>query len=168
MESTMPQTPEESVLPQTPAATLAALRQAIDKALDDTFAQPLETVSEDGDSLTSTTLYQTDRHYLVKTALPGVEPDQIEVVIHNDQLFIRAEAVKTNQQAGEGMTRLDRYVERYYRSVGLPGPVNTEAAKAVLENSVLRVTLPRVPMQPPKRIAVQGGAVSETAQQPVQ
>lgn len=147
-----------------PQETLATLRQAIDKALDEAFAQPLDTVSEDGDPLTSTTLYQTDQHYLIKTGLPGAEPDQIEVVVHNDQIMIRAEAIRSIQNTREGATRLEQVVERYYRSVGLPGAVNLDQAKAVLEGDILRITLPRVPALPPKRLMVERGTEPETLQ----
>lgn len=145
----------ESKQPQVPNETLATVREAIDKVLDDTFAQPLESV-EDDDPLTSTTLLQTDRDYIVKTGLPGVEPEQIEVILHNDQVMIRAEVTRNVQTTEEGATRLDRLVERFYRSVGLPGAVNSEGAAAVLENGILSITIPRTPAKAPQRIMVQG------------
>ena len=154
----------ETPITQQSQETLATLRQAIDKALDEAFAQPLDNVSEDGDPLTSTTLYQTDQHYLIKTGLPGVEPDQIEVVVHNDQIMIRAEAIRSTQNTQDGATRLEQVVERYYRSIGLPGAVNLEEAKAVLEGDILRITLPRVPAPAPKRLMVERGTKSETLQ----
>src|ERR1051326_760211 len=151
----------ETTQPQLPSEALASVRQAIDKVLDDTFAQPLESVNEDSDPLTSTTLSQTERDYLIKTGLPGVEPEQIEVVLHNDQVMIRAEGTRSAQSTEEGATRLDRLVERFYRSVALPGASISEGATAVLEGDVLRITLPRAPAQPPHRLAVQGKAASQ-------
>jgi len=145
----------ETTQPQVPNETLATVREAIDKVLDDTFAQPLESV-EDDDPLTSTTLLQTDRDYIVKTGLPGVEPEQIEVILHNDQVMIRAEVTRNVQTTEEGAIRLDRLVERFYRSVALPGTINSEGASAVLENDILRITIPRAPSKAPQRIAVQG------------
>jgi HSP20 family protein len=144
----------ESTQPQVPNETLATVREAIDKVLDDTFAQPLESV-EDDDPLTSTTLLQTDRDYIVKTGLPGVDPEQIEVILHNDQVMIRAEVTRNVQTSGEGATRLDRLVERFYRSVALPGATNSEGAVAVLENDILRITIPRAPTKAPQRLEVQ-------------
>ncbi len=154
----------DTPIAQQPQETLATLRQAIDKALDEAFAQPLDNVSEDGDPLNSTTLYQTDQHYLIKTGLPGVDPDQIEVVVHNDQVMIRAEAIRSSQNTQDSATRLEQTVERYYRSIGLPGAVNLDEARAVMEGDVLRITLPRVPALPPKRLVVERGPKSETLQ----
>jgi HSP20 family molecular chaperone IbpA len=151
----------DSIQPQVPTETLANVRQAIDKVLDDTFAQPLESVSEDSDPLTSTTLSQTDRDYLIKTGLPGVAADQIEVVVHNDQVMIRAEVIRSVQNTEEGATRLDRVVERFYRSVALPGASSIEGATAVLEGDVLRITIPRSPAQPPHRLVVEEGTRSQ-------
>jgi len=118
-------------------------------------------VSEDGDPLTSTTLAHTDRHYLVKTGLPEVEPEQIEVVLHNDQVMIRAEITRTTQRDEAGEVSYDRVVERFYRSVSLPGDSTSEGAKAVLEDGVLLITIPKVPSAPPKHLVVERGKVSE-------
>src|SRR6185437_3642128 len=125
--------------PQVPNETLANVRQAIDKVLDETFAQPLDSVPEDSDPLTSTTLSQTERDYLIKTGLPGVEPERIEVILHNDQVMIRAEVTRSVQSIEEGATHLDRVIERFYRSIALPGATNMEGASAVLEGNVLRI-----------------------------
>jgi len=151
----------DTVQPQPTPEALATLRATIDKALDETFAQPLEAVSEDGDPLTSTTLAHTDRHYLVKTGLPEVEPEQIEVVLHNDQVMIRAEITRTTQRDEAGEVSYDRVVERFYRSVSLPGDSTSEGAKAVLEDGVLLITIPKVPSAPPKHLVVERGKVSE-------
>jgi HSP20 family protein len=140
-----------------PGETLTTLRQAIEKLLDETFAQPLETVTEDGDTLTSTTLYQTDRNFLVKTGLPEVEPDQVEVTVRSNQVSIKAEIVHTRHTRIEGCTKLERTVERFFRSVALPGEGDIEGARAVLENGVLTVTIPKAPPPPSRRLVVEVG-----------
>src|SRR6185312_10656430 len=92
----------DTVQPQPTPEALATLRATIDKALDETFAHPLEVVSEDGDPLTSTILAHIDRHYLT---LPEVEPEQSEVVPHNDQTMIRAEETRATGRCGERRTK---------------------------------------------------------------
>jgi HSP20 family protein len=138
-----------------PGETLTTLRQAIEKLLDETFAQPLETITEDGDTLTSTTLYQTDRNYLVKTGLPDVEPDQVEITVRSDQVTIKAEVVHTRHTRLENCTKLERTVERFFRSVALPGAGDIEGARAVLEQGVLTVTIPKAPPPPARRLVVE-------------
>src|SRR5215467_7949785 len=105
----------ETMIRYQPGETLTNLRQAIERLLDETFAQPLETITEDGDTLTSTTLYQTDRNYLVKTGLPEVEPDQVEVTVRSDQVSIKAEVTHIKHTRIEGCTKLERTVERFFR-----------------------------------------------------
>src|SRR5215467_12939708 len=95
----------ETLIRWQPGETLTTLRAAIEKLLDETFAQPLETITEDGDTLTSTTLYQTDRNYLVKTGLPETEPEQIEVTVRSDQVTIKAEVTHTRNTRIEGCTK---------------------------------------------------------------
>jgi HSP20 family protein len=148
----------ETLIRWQPGETLTTLRQAIDKLLDETFAQPLETLTEDGDTLTSTTLYQTDRNYLIKTGLPGAEPEQIEVTVRSDQVSIRAEFTYERSTRIEGCTRLERTIERFFRTVALPGRGDSEGAQAVLENTVLTVTIPKAPPPPSRKLAVERGA----------
>jgi HSP20 family protein len=147
----------ETMIRWQPGETLERLRQAIDALLDETFAQPLETITEDGDTLTSTTLYQTDRNYLVKTGLPEVEPDQVEVTVRREQVSIKAEVVHTRHTRIEGCTKLERTVERFFRSVALPGAGDIECARAVLEHGILTVTIPKAPAPPARRLVVELG-----------
>ncbi len=147
----------ETMIRWQPGETLTTLRQAIEKLLDETFAQPLETITENGETLTATTLYQTDRNYLVKTGLPGVEPDQVEVTVRSDQVSIKAEMVHTRHTRIENCTKLERTVERFFRSVALPGMGDIEAARAVLEHGVLTVTIPKAPAPPSRRLLVELG-----------
>jgi HSP20 family protein len=148
----------ETMIRWQPGETLERLRQAIDKLLDETFAQPLETITEDGDTLTSTTLYQTDRNYLVKTGLPDVDPEQVEVTVRSDQISIKAEVTHTSHTRIEGCTKLERTVERFFRSVALPGAGDIEGARAVLEHGMLTVTIPKAPPPPSRRLVVERGA----------
>ncbi|HEY7347891.1 MAG TPA: Hsp20/alpha crystallin family protein [Ktedonobacterales bacterium] len=147
----------ETMIRWQPGETLTTLRQAIEKLLDETFAQPLETITEDGDPLTSTTLYQTDRNYLVKTGLPDTEPDQVEVTVRSNQVSIKSEVTHTRHTRIEGCTKLERTVERFFRSVALPGVGDIEGARAVLEHGVLTVTVPKAPAPPSRRLVVEVG-----------
>ncbi len=147
----------ETLIRWQPGETLTTLREAIEKLLDETFAQPLETITEDGDTLTSTTLYQTDRNYLVKTGLPGADPEQIEVSVRSDQVSIKAEMTRTSHTREEGCTKLERTVERFFRSVALPGLGDIEGARAVLAGNVLTVTVPKAPLPPARRLTVERG-----------
>ncbi len=147
----------ETMIRWQPGETLTTLRQAIDKLLDETFAQPLETITEDGDTLTSTTLYQTDRNYLVKTGLPETEPEQVEVTVRSDQVTIKAEVTHTRHTRIEGCTKLERTIERFFRSVALPGAGDIEHARAVLEHGMLTVTIPKAPPPPSRRLTVERG-----------
>src|SRR5579859_6528598 len=152
----------ETMIRWQPGETLTTLRQAIDKLLDETFAQPLETITEDGDTLTSTTLYQTDRNYLVKTGLPETEPEQIEVTVRSDQVTIKAEVTRTSHTRIEGCTKLERTIERFFRSVAVPGAGDIENARAVLEHGMLTVTIPKAPPPPSRRLVVEPGESKES------
>jgi HSP20 family protein len=81
-----------------------------------------------------------EKELVVRAELPGFEPDELTVEVHEGTLTVKAE------KTGQG--------RRYARSVTLPKEVDGEQAQATYRNGVLELHLPKVPEAQPKRIAV--------------
>ncbi len=83
--------------------------------------------------------------------LPGVAEQDVDVTVHNGQLFIRAE-----RKPEEGRTYLynGRWFGRIERVVNLPEDVNTSDVEATLTNGVLRVDFSKAAEAKPKRISL--------------
>jgi HSP20 family protein len=84
---------------------------------------------------------------IVREAVPGFEPKEIEVAIHGSLLTVHAER---KAKEGEG----EKVWGEVKRSVLLPEGVDTEHVEAVYRNGVLEVRLPKLPEARERRIEV--------------
>jgi HSP20 family protein len=85
--------------------------------------------------------------------LPGVTPEDIDLVIEN--LDLRIEAKREDaQQAGEAISLRERSFGTFSRVYRLPWPVRDEDVEAELKQGVLRVYFRRAPESAPRKITI--------------
>jgi HSP20 family protein len=96
--------------------------------------QPRIDVVDDGDALRIT------------AELPGMEPQDVEVVLEDDYLILRGE--KKLEASGEDRERGSYHVERafgsFQRIIPLPDGVDAGHAEARFDNGTLTIRLPKV------------------------
>lgn len=91
---------------------------------------------------------------VVKLEVPGMETEDFDLSIADDQLIIRGEK-KVRHQQGEGHDyALECAYGRFERSLPLPAAVDDRQAKAKYKWGVLTVTLPKTRQYTPRRIAI--------------
>jgi HSP20 family protein len=102
-------------------------------------------------------LFEDDANLYVEAEIPGMELDQFELFVNDDnQLTIQGERKRSNGRGG-ARHREERAFGRFSRMIALPLLVNGNATSATYTNGVLRVTLPKKPEAKPRRIAVSAG-----------
>jgi len=92
------------------------------------FTPPVEIIERDG-------------QLLVRTELPGMEIDDIDVEITDGLLTITGERKNEFEDEKEGFFRTERFYGTFYRQLPLPESIVTKDAKAFFKNGVLEVTL---------------------------
>lgn len=102
---------------------------------------------------------ETDGGIEVDAELPGVDGQNIEVLVENDELVIAGETRRENQAEKGGYRIAERQVRRFRRVIRLPFEPDAEKIEAQFRNGVLTVKI----AQPPeadrtKRIAVKSDA----------
>jgi HSP20 family protein len=130
-----------------------SLRQAMDKLFEESFVTPSRAFQGFGVAM-PIDMYQTENEVVVKTALPGVSADEVDITITGDTLCIRGE-----KKADEKVKREDYiYQEHRYgafsRTVSLPGGLDTDKAEANFENGILTLTIPKSEEARPKSIKI--------------
>ena len=86
-------------------------------------------------------MYETGEALVVRAALPGVRPEDIEVSLRDGLLTIRAQ--RGAEEAGRTYHLREMGEASFCRALSLPVPVEAEGAEAVYERGVLTVTLPK-------------------------
>ncbi|PJA09163.1 molecular chaperone, partial [Candidatus Falkowbacteria bacterium CG_4_10_14_0_2_um_filter_41_15] len=86
----------------------------------------------------------TDKQIIVKAAMAGVKPENLNISLHNDLLTVKGKREEAkNSQDSEYIYR-ECYWGSFSRSLVLPYEVDSKKIQAFLENGVLTVVLDRV------------------------
>ena len=93
-------------------------------------------------------------NYVVRTELPGLKREDIEVALHESALLISGERKAEPKPEGVEIHRQERYYGKFQRTLTLPEPVAADKIKAEYKDGVLTVTLPKTEAAKPKKIDV--------------
>ena len=93
-----------------PAREMVSLREAMDKLFEESFLRPGFLGGNDSASmLMPLDMYETENDVVIKAAIPGVKPENIEVTVTGDLLSIKGEFKSETEDKDE---------KRNYHQVG--------------------------------------------------
>lgn len=129
--------------------------RSLDRLFDESFVRPgWGWIAPAGAANLAIDMYETKDNVVVKAALPGIKPEQVEVTITGDVLTIRGESKEENQVKEENYVRKERRFGSFSRCVTLPGGLKADKADAAFENGVLTLKIPKAEELKPKTIKV--------------
>jgi HSP20 family protein len=134
-----------------PFREMVAMQSAMDRLLDDAWRGARPTVS---DTALMLDVHETDAEYKISTELPGVDPDKIQVSVHDGVLTISGTIEKQEEHKDARTLMQERVYGHYSRSVRLPQPVDSDNVSAEYDHGVLTLTLPKRAEAQPKLIPV--------------
>ncbi|NJL54973.1 Hsp20/alpha crystallin family protein [bacterium] len=140
-----------TVIRWNPFRELAAMQSAMDRIFEDTWREAHPVF--EGNSL-PIDAHETDGAYRIVANVPGVNPDDITINLHDNTLTIGVEIQREQPQEGTRSLVQERFYGKLTRSIRLPQPVETEAVEASYDNGVLTLSLPKSAEAQPRRIAV--------------
>lgn len=100
-------------------------------------------------------MYEEKDDIVVETQLAGIDPDKVDISIENDVLCIKGESEKKSEVDDKNYYRKEIRRGSFYRSVQLPAHVAGDQAKAVAEDGVLKILIPKAPEAKPKTIKIE-------------
>ena len=94
-------------------------------------------------------------HFFVDVELPGFKKDEIEIMLENATLTIRAErkSETRDQKQGDWLLHERRYA-RFERSFTLPPTVDEQSVNAKLSEGILSITINKREESKPRKISV--------------
>lgn len=128
------------------------MRQQMDRLFNDFSGAPQAShsgvfpavnVSEDAD------------HYYVRTELPGMKADEIDIQATGNSLSISGERKIPAEEQNAKYHRREREAGKFSRMIGLPDVIDSGKVEAKLENGILTISLPKPESTKPRQIAVQ-------------
>lgn len=137
-----------------PYREMISLRQAMDRMFEDTFLWPARSQYEMSGGNLPLDIYQTKNDVVVKAALPGMKPEEVDISISGETLTIKGEHKEEKEiKEAEYIRREHRY-GTFSRTVTVPVAIQSDKAQATFENGILTLTLPKAEAVRPKQIKV--------------
>ena len=99
-------------------------------------------------------LWETDEAYMLQAFLPGVDADEIQVSIIDNQVTLSAEIKKDETIADDQYVIRERRYGPLAREIILPTGVNSDEVQAEYEDGVLTLTMPKMEKERVKSIKV--------------
>jgi HSP20 family protein len=97
---------------------------------------------------------ETDKAFVVKADLPGVEPKDVDVSVHDGILTLKGEKREQREEKQENFHRMERFVGQFFRSIPLSAGADEGNVNATTTKGVLTISIPKMPEAQPKKIAV--------------
>lgn len=145
-----------------PFGEITQMRRAMDRLFDEGFPRPWRLLGWEGtEALLPLDVYETEDELVVKAALPGIKPEDVDVSITGETLSIKGEYKVEEETKKRSYYLQERRFGSFHRAITLPTQVESEKAEAVFEHGVLTLTMPKSEAVKPKTIKVKARGMIE-------
>jgi HSP20 family protein len=97
---------------------------------------------------------ETEKEFLVKADLPGVDPKKVEISVEDGVMTIRGEKVEEKTEEKKNYHRVERFDGVFFRAIPLPSSADAEKVSASSANGVVTVSIPKKPEAQPRKVAI--------------
>ncbi len=106
-------------------------------------------------------LIEREDEFLLRLALPGIAPGEVNVQAVNGLLTVEAKKEdKAEEEKEDGRKQYGQLTREYRSQFRLGNEVDTEHISGNLENGVLELVLPRKAETKPRKIELNGGGTN--------
>lgn len=152
-----------------PFRELVGMRQAMDRLLEGGYLRPSQPLVRWTEwAQPSLDMYQTPKEVVVKAALPGVNPEDVDIEISGNTLTIKGETKQEEKSDEDDYLCRECHYGSYYRAITLPQAIKGDKAEASFEDGVLTLTIPKTEVEKPKKIEVKAKKAIKGGQKKVQ
>lgn len=96
---------------------------------------------------------EDDKHVFVEASLPGIDPKDVEITFDKGVLWLKGEAVETEEDKKKKYYR--KASSSFSYRVAVPGEIDLNVEpEAESKHGIMRVTFTKHPKMQPKKIAV--------------
>ena len=134
----------------TPTRHIPNMRQAMERMMEETFAEPRDTERE---MLLAVDVQASDESYEVNALVPGLEADDVEIEIINNTITLRGQFKSLSKENAKYLLS-ELPAGAFNRVITLPTEVDAAKTQASLKNGVLTLSIPKAEAHRPKTIKV--------------
>ena len=101
---------------------------------------------------------ETDDEYIIELDLPGIDPEQTEVLVEGRTVTIRGRIEEESEENRGNYLVRERRQGSFLRAVALPGMIEVDKVATSYQDGQLRIVLPKASASRARRIAIDEGA----------
>jgi len=105
---------------------------------------------------------EDEDHVYVSCQLPGINPDDVQIQVHDNVLSISGETKRRSSEGRRSVMQETAY-GRFERRVALTSPVDADKAAADYRDGILEIRLPKSEASKPRTIQIRGASGTSTA-----
>ncbi|MFA5084328.1 MAG: Hsp20/alpha crystallin family protein [Candidatus Paceibacterota bacterium] len=99
-------------------------------------------------------VYQTDDEIVVRSAVAGISPEELEINITTESVTIRGRREKEEKIEEKDYFYQECFWGTFSRSIILPQEIDPERSNAAVKNGILTIRMPKIERQKAKKIKV--------------
>ena len=112
-------------------------------AMAELFNRPERWLEDQMSFVPSLDMHETDSAYVLNAEMPGMNPENVDVSVHNNVLELRGEK-KEEKEAGENENAWkERRYGAFHRRIPLDQEIDEDKVKASYKDGVLRMEVPK-------------------------
>lgn len=138
-----------------PYREMLSLRDAMNRLFEESVVpSSMRRAEREPSAPVAVDMYEVDGEIVVKSDLPGIDPEDVDISISDNMLTIKGQFEAADEEEKGNIHIQERRYGAFQRSIALPSGVEATKTEAEFDDGVLRVTLPKVEEEKPKRIEV--------------
>jgi HSP20 family protein len=101
-------------------------------------------------------VYQTDEFLVLQSAIAGVKPDSLDIVIESDMVSIKGNREKPEEKGDRNYFYQECFWGPFSRQIILSVEVDASRAEATLKEGILTIRLPKIERDKKRKLVVKG------------
>lgn len=129
---------------------LDRIQREMNRLFDDSYSSPTHGLR----AFPRLNVWADENSALVTAEIPGITPDEIEIIITGDTLTLKGERAMPDLPESAKYHRQERSYGFFSRNLELPFNISADDVSAKFTDGVLEILLPRTEQDKPKKIVV--------------
>lgn len=134
-----------------------SLRDAMNELFEGSVVSPRGSRTQNEGITPPVDVHETDEAYTISMAVPGVNPDDINISVQGRTITVSGQVERHWQQEHAHVHYREIETGRFSRSFTLGNDVDVDQTEASFQNGILTLTLPKAQAAKPRQIRVSTG-----------
>jgi len=141
----------------TPLRSISDIHNELNRVFDNRYGLTNEPASHTASNWSpQVDIKEDEKEFTVLADVPGVDPKNVDVTLHNSVLTIKGERASDTESEENNFKRRERIRGSFFRQFTLPVSTDEDAIRAKAVNGVLEIVIPKSAKPKPVSITVEG------------